>query len=258
MAIRDLTRVTASLDAPVGEGDTTLGELHAESTDDLEDEVLEREQEQAVEAALAQAARAGAADHQRALRHRRTPRAQPARRGPRGRGDPGAGAAPRGARDRAACRPTTRSRPGAKPPSPPPGQLVGRVWVLDTDTKGTGAEMVPLETLLERKRSTTKADPAERNGAGPSTRRRGDRPRDRRSRTAAAAEPRRRHEFRLVNALSGRLIGDGVDVRATCELLGAARSVADVRVYARASARKALARADAARAAGAAGALHQG
>ena len=53
MAIRDLTRVTASLDSPVGEGDTTLGELHAESTDDLEDEVLEREQEQAVEAALA-------------------------------------------------------------------------------------------------------------------------------------------------------------------------------------------------------------
>jgi RNA polymerase primary sigma factor len=53
MAIRDLTRVTASLDMPIGEGDTTLGELHAGSTEDLEDEVLEREQERAVEAALA-------------------------------------------------------------------------------------------------------------------------------------------------------------------------------------------------------------
>jgi len=53
MAVRDLTRVTASLDTPVGEGDTTLGELHAESTDNLEDEVFEREQEDAVEAALA-------------------------------------------------------------------------------------------------------------------------------------------------------------------------------------------------------------
>ena len=53
MAIRDLTRVTASLDTPVGEGDTTLGELHAESTADLEDEVMEREQEDAVDAALA-------------------------------------------------------------------------------------------------------------------------------------------------------------------------------------------------------------
>ena len=53
MAVRDLTRVTTCLDTPVGEGDTTLGELHAESTADLEDEVLEREQEQAVGSALA-------------------------------------------------------------------------------------------------------------------------------------------------------------------------------------------------------------
>jgi RNA polymerase primary sigma factor len=52
MAVRDLTRVTTSLDAPVGEGDTTLGELAAESTDDLEDEVAERERERAVETAL--------------------------------------------------------------------------------------------------------------------------------------------------------------------------------------------------------------
>jgi RNA polymerase sigma factor (sigma-70 family) len=53
MAIRDLTRVTTSLDAPVGDGETSLGELRAESTEDVEDDVLEREQEEAVEAALA-------------------------------------------------------------------------------------------------------------------------------------------------------------------------------------------------------------
>src|SRR5919106_2425571 len=53
MAIRDLTRVTASLDQPIGDGDTTFGELHAESTEDLEDEVLERQQEQTVDEALA-------------------------------------------------------------------------------------------------------------------------------------------------------------------------------------------------------------
>jgi RNA polymerase primary sigma factor len=54
MAVRDLTRVTTSLDTPIGEdGDTTLGELHAESATFLEDEVLEREQEEAVETALA-------------------------------------------------------------------------------------------------------------------------------------------------------------------------------------------------------------
>jgi RNA polymerase primary sigma factor len=52
-AIRDLTRVTASLDSPVGDGDTTLGELYGGSTVELEEEVLEREQEQAVDAAIA-------------------------------------------------------------------------------------------------------------------------------------------------------------------------------------------------------------
>ncbi len=52
MAVRDLTRVTTSLDTPVGDGDTTFGELRAESTADLEDEVVEREQEDAVVQAL--------------------------------------------------------------------------------------------------------------------------------------------------------------------------------------------------------------
>jgi RNA polymerase primary sigma factor len=52
-AVRDLTRVTTSLDAPVGEGETSLGELHAKSTESLEEDLIEREQEDAVEAALA-------------------------------------------------------------------------------------------------------------------------------------------------------------------------------------------------------------
>jgi RNA polymerase primary sigma factor len=52
MATRDLTRVTTSLDTPVGDGDTTFGELHSDVTDPLEDEVLERQQEEDVESAL--------------------------------------------------------------------------------------------------------------------------------------------------------------------------------------------------------------
>src|SRR5215211_1611990 len=53
-AVRDLTRVTTSLDAPVGDdGDTTLGEFRAEASESVEQEVDEREQEQAVNAALA-------------------------------------------------------------------------------------------------------------------------------------------------------------------------------------------------------------
>ena len=54
MATRDLTRVTSSLDQPVGEdGDTTLGELRAESATDLQDEFEIQEQEDAVELAIA-------------------------------------------------------------------------------------------------------------------------------------------------------------------------------------------------------------
>jgi RNA polymerase primary sigma factor len=53
MAIRDLTRVTSSLDQTIGEDETTLGELVGESTADLEEEVLERQQEETVAAALA-------------------------------------------------------------------------------------------------------------------------------------------------------------------------------------------------------------
>src|SRR5213595_2373918 len=52
-AVRDLTRVTTSLDAPVGEGETSLGELRAESTASVDEEVAERQQERAVNAALA-------------------------------------------------------------------------------------------------------------------------------------------------------------------------------------------------------------
>ena len=102
MALRDLSRVTTSLDATVGEGDTTLGELHAERTDDLDEEVLERQREHAVEAALAKLpeperrmiARASApADPRAALRDvgraAASSQAGPAARGPRPERPPG-------------------------------------------------------------------------------------------------------------------------------------------------------------------------
>src|SRR5204862_7854857 len=44
---------TTSLDAPVGEdGDTSLGDLHAEAEPGVEEEIVERHQEEAVSAAL--------------------------------------------------------------------------------------------------------------------------------------------------------------------------------------------------------------
>jgi RNA polymerase primary sigma factor len=53
MAMRDLTRVTTSLDAPVSEdGDATLGELRADVAQPVEDEIADRQREQTVGAAL--------------------------------------------------------------------------------------------------------------------------------------------------------------------------------------------------------------
>src|SRR5918998_5854569 len=53
-ALRDLSRVTTSLDATVtGDSETTLGELHAdEATTSLEDDVVDRQREAAIQQAL--------------------------------------------------------------------------------------------------------------------------------------------------------------------------------------------------------------
>jgi RNA polymerase sigma factor (sigma-70 family) len=52
-AVRDLTRVTTSLDAPVtADGDATLGELRHDEAPAVEDEIADRQRERTVEAAL--------------------------------------------------------------------------------------------------------------------------------------------------------------------------------------------------------------
>src|SRR2546425_7300010 len=52
MAMRDLTRVTTSLDAPVSEdGDATLGDLRADEAQPVDDEIADRQREQTVGAA---------------------------------------------------------------------------------------------------------------------------------------------------------------------------------------------------------------
>ena len=52
-ALRDLARVSASLDQPVGEGETTLGELRAVEAPAVEDEAMDSARERDVESALA-------------------------------------------------------------------------------------------------------------------------------------------------------------------------------------------------------------
>jgi hypothetical protein len=91
-----------------------------------------------------------------------------------------------------------------------------RPWVLDAGTKGTGAEMVPLEKVL--KKPAPKGEPAFT-------------PPKPRPRPAPAPEPRQPRRFRVVDVVSARVLAEGIDARATVRVLEGVRSVVDVRVY---------------------------
>ena len=103
--------------------------------------------------------------------------------------------------------------------------MARKVWVLDTETKGTGAEMVPLERLQQRRRSA-------QDGARAAERRR-FREALRRRRPEAEQEPEPRHprHFKIVDVLSRETLAEDVGVRRALEVLAGTRSVVDVVVY---------------------------
>jgi hypothetical protein len=91
---------------------------------------------------------------------------------------------------------------------------VSRKWVLDTETKGTGAQMVPLE----------KAHGA--TGArGPIVVREQPPPPPK---PAAPAGPRR---YKVVDVMTKQVLAEDVDLRTAVATLEDARSVVDVNVY---------------------------
>ena len=93
---------------------------------------------------------------------------------------------------------------------------MGKTWVLETHTKGTGANMVPLEgpdepATGERKREPQFKVPTKR---------------------AVPAEPvaRAPRRFRVVDVLTGRVLADDASTRQTVEALGGADHMVDVAV----------------------------
>jgi hypothetical protein len=94
---------------------------------------------------------------------------------------------------------------------------VAKVWVLDTETKGTGAQMVPLEKTLKEPAS----EPERRRA----------RPRPAPEPKEAAAEPAPPRRFRVIDALSRELVADDADAATTVELLGDVEQAVDVSVY---------------------------
>jgi hypothetical protein len=93
--------------------------------------------------------------------------------------------------------------------------MARRVWVLDTETKGTGAEMVPLEKVLRRPSS------GEALYVPP---KRAPRPRK-------EPEPPRPREFKIVDVTTGAVLGERLDTRAAIATLEDVDSVVDVRIY---------------------------
>jgi hypothetical protein len=95
--------------------------------------------------------------------------------------------------------------------------MKGKVWVLDTETKGTGAQMVPLESVL--KQPQAKPEPL----VAPGTRRPKPEP--------AEPGPRPPRRFKVVDVSTRQVLAEGADARHTLALLGGLRSSVDVNVH---------------------------
>src|SRR4030095_5771189 len=95
---------------------------------------------------------------------------------------------------------------------------MGRVWVLDTETKGTGAEMVPLDKVQQKA-------PASKEPFWV--------PPERAPREPKPAEPRAPRKFRSVDVRSRELLADDAGAREALGVLGRVHSMVDVQVYVR-------------------------
>ena len=96
---------------------------------------------------------------------------------------------------------------------------MAKIWVLDTETKGTGATMVPLEQVLK------KPAPADERILPIPRRKDADEVHE-----PEAPMPREPHRFRVVDVMTRQVLADDVDARATVAVLEDIRSVVDVLV----------------------------
>jgi hypothetical protein len=89
------------------------------------------------------------------------------------------------------------------------------VWVLHTETKGTGATMVPLESVTKRSTSTTPLVV----------------PRKPRPRPNQPPKPRAARKFRVLDVMSRETLVQDASARQAIDVLKEVRSIVDVNVY---------------------------
>ena len=93
---------------------------------------------------------------------------------------------------------------------------MGKVWVLDTETKGTGAEMVPLEKVQKQP-----AAPKPRRRKPPAP-----------AREKAVPEPLRPEIFKVVDVMTRQPLIEDASARETIDRLKDVRSLVDVTIHA--------------------------
>ena len=92
---------------------------------------------------------------------------------------------------------------------------MGKIWVLDTETKGTGANMVPLERAAKRSAETRPLYVPPRPPAP----------------AVEPPPPRSPQRFRLVDVMTRQTLAQDVSAREAVEVLKGFRSIVDVNVY---------------------------
>ena len=93
---------------------------------------------------------------------------------------------------------------------------MARKWILDTETKGTGAHVVPLDKVLRK--PAPSGEPLYV-------------PPKRVPRAPKEPEPAPPRSFKVVDVTTGRALGEDLDMRATVRVLEGLDSVVDVRIH---------------------------
>ena len=93
---------------------------------------------------------------------------------------------------------------------------MSKVWVLDTETKGTGANMVPLDRVLRKPASEPEKLRVLRRPEPPAPK---------------PPEPRSPRQFKVVDVMTREVLAEGADTRTTVKLLEDVRSIVDVTIW---------------------------
>lgn len=95
---------------------------------------------------------------------------------------------------------------------------MAKTWVLDTETKGTGAQMVPLEKVLRRRGREPELNLVKLRGPAP-------------PKPVHEPDPPKPRIFKIRDLMTREMLAEGVNLRATLDLLGDVRSIVDVHIY---------------------------